>query len=71
MGDLLPCPFCGTRYRGSSFVWKGTESRFECNGCGALGPFPENPLNRLSGNYTDAEAKKRDIKAVEAWNRRI
>lgn len=72
--SLKPCPFCGHRYKGDQFVWKGAESRFECSGCGALGPFPDrqSPVRpQLGTEWTDEQACRRDILAIEAWNRRV
>lgn len=70
--ELLGCPFCGVKYRGTTIVWKGPESRIECFSCGALGPFP--PRAEQASIYikyiSDEDAHKRDIAAIKAWNRR-
>lgn len=62
---LLPCPFCGKRYRGKEITYQGKAQRFECYHCGALGPFPSQKayVVRKPQSFYDKYT-------IEAWNRR-
>jgi transcription elongation factor Elf1 len=71
---MLPCPFCGTKPRGlgaCGVVWKGISSSYECFNCGASGPYPslKKRINYTPG-MSDQDAYKRDLIAIESWNRR-
>lgn len=61
--ELLPCPFCGKKYKGLNVTMHMETRKFECPFCGAEGPFPQNPKQFDKQKYFD-------IQTIKAWNTR-
>lgn len=67
---IKPCPFCGKSYRGKQITTAGSAARFECERCGALGPFPKWYVGKWKPQPIGKPQAFYDELTLSAWNRR-